>query len=155
MREHSESANDLLVIGYGNELRCDDGVGPRVAAQLEQMRLRSVRTIACHQLTPELAEPLARVQRAIFVDAALDAPEVRLRELKPAENSQIMAHAPDPRTLLAVARDVYGHCPAAWWLTIPVEKLEFGETLSPLATEGCKEALQKIRNLLPQRGQSR
>jgi hydrogenase maturation protease len=138
----------LLVIGYGNELRSDDGVGPRVAAAIDELNLPSVKGIACHQLMPELAETVSRAGRVVFVDAAVDEPkEVRFRELAPAESSQLMTHAADPQTLLAMARDVYGHCPEAWWLTIPAEKLEFGEDLSPLTRRGFDEALLKIRVL--------
>jgi hydrogenase maturation protease len=45
---------DLLVIGYGNELRSDDGVGPRVARAVAEWRLPGVEAIAVHQLTLEL-----------------------------------------------------------------------------------------------------
>jgi Ni,Fe-hydrogenase maturation factor len=58
-----------------------------------------------------------------------------------------MAHAADPRTMLALARDVFGHAPKAWWLTIPAVNLEFGEELSPEAQRGFEEAVQKIRLL--------
>ena len=140
--------SNLLVIGYGNELRCDDGVGPKVAAAVARMSLPGVQVIACHQLMPELAEPVSQARRVVFVDAAVDEPkEVRFRPLGPAESSHLMAHAADPRTLLAMARDVYGHTPSAWWLTIPVEKLEFGEELSPLAQQGLEIALARIQVL--------
>jgi hydrogenase maturation protease len=141
-------SSNLLVIGYGNELRCDDGVGLKVVAALEQLNLPGVSTIACHQLTPELAEPVSQAQRVIFVDATMDvASGVGLRELKPSESSQRMAHAADPRTLLALARDVFGRFPAAWWLTIPIEKIEFGSELSPLALRGFQLAVEKIQSL--------
>lgn len=147
------SGAGLLVIGYGNELRCDDGVGPRVAAGLERLKLPGVRSIACHQLAPELAEPVSRAARVVFVDATADtAAGIQLRELKPAETGQVMAHAADPRSLLALARDVFGHCPAAWWLTIPVENLEFGDELSPLARQGVRQALERIQDLASNRG---
>jgi hydrogenase maturation protease len=143
----------LLVIGYGNELRCDDGVGPKVAAAVEKMNLQAVRVIACHQLVPELAETVAQARRVVFVDASVDEPrEVRFRPLQPAASSQLMAHAADPRTLLAMARDLFGHCPAAWWLTIPAEKLEFGDELSPLARKGFDVALARIQTLAADRG---
>ena len=84
----------------------------------------------------------------VFVDAAVDAPrEVQLRKLEPGESSQLMAHAADPRTLLALARDVFGHAPQAWWLTIPAVKLGFGEDLSPEAQRGFEKAVQEIKNL--------
>jgi hydrogenase maturation protease len=140
--------DDLLVIGYGNTLRSDDGVGPRVAAAAEHWNLPGVRVIACHQLMPEMAEPVSRARRVVFVDAAVDAPrEVQMRPLEPADSCQLLAHAADPKTLLALARDVFGHCPKAWWLTVPIEKLDFGETFSPLAQQGYLAAVEKLRAL--------
>jgi len=139
---------ELLVIGYGNELRCDDGVGPRVAAAVEALHLPGVGTLICQQLSPEHAEPVSQAKVVVFVDAAVDAPrEVQFRKLEPAGNSQLMAHAADPRTMLALARDVYGRTPEAWWLTIPAVKLGFGEDLSPEAQRGLAEAVEKIKAL--------
>jgi hydrogenase maturation protease len=117
-----------LIIGYGNTLRGDDGVGPRVAETVAGLQLPGVHTLVCPQLSPEHAEPMARARMVIFVDAAVDAPrEMQRRRLEPAETTQLMAHAADPRTLLALARDVFGRAPEAWLLTIPVETLEFSE----------------------------
>ena len=139
---------DLLVIGYGNTLRQDDGVGPKVAETVAALALPGVRTLACPLLTPELAEPASQARVAIFVDAAVDAPrEVQMRRLVPAETSQVMAHAASPATLLALARDVFGHAPEAWWLTIPVEDLGIGETFSPLAQRGFEAAVAEVRGL--------
>ena len=50
----------VLVIGYGNTLRNDDGVGPRVAEALEALQLPGVRTLSCALLAPETAEPVSR-----------------------------------------------------------------------------------------------
>ncbi len=142
---------DLLVIGYGNTLRSDDGVGPRVAEEIAALRLPGVSTLVAGLLTPELADPIAKAGRVVFVDAAAEAPgEVRLRELAPAESSQIMAHAADARTLLALARDVFGHAPKAWLLTIPAREMGFGEKLSSDARRGADEAVAQIRRLAEQ-----
>ena len=138
----------LLVIGYGNTLRSDDGVGAKVAAAVAELGLPGVAALVRHQLTPELAEPISEARAVVFVDAAADAStEVRLRPLEPAESAQLMAHAADPRSLLALAKQLFGRCPPAWWLTIPVENLEFGEELSPLTRRGHDTALEKIRAL--------
>ena len=138
----------LLVIGYGNTLRGDDGVGPRVAEAIEKLNLPGVRTLVCQQLSPEYADPVSRAHTVVFVDAAVDAPrEVQLRKLEPGESSQLMAHAADPRTMLALARDVFGHAPEGWWLTIPAVKLGFGTDFSPAAQRGFEVALEKIQEL--------
>jgi hydrogenase maturation protease len=139
---------DVLVIGYGNTLRGDDGVGPRVAEAVGQLHLPGVRTLICPLLTPELADPISRVGRVIFVDAAVDAPRtVQWRKLEPKASSQLMAHAADPCTMLALARDVFGHVPEAWWLTIPAVELGFSEELTPAAQQGLAEAVEKIQAL--------
>jgi hydrogenase maturation protease len=141
----------LLVIGYGNTLRSDDGVGPQVAEAIAGLGLEDVEALSVPQLTPELAEPISRASTVIFVDAALDAPrEVQLRNLAPADSSQILAHTTTPQTMLALARDVFGHVPLAWWLTIPIEQTGIGEIFSPLAQQGCTLGLEKIKEIATQ-----
>ena len=136
----------LLIIGYGNTLRQDDGVGPKVAEAVAALGLPGVRTLAAPLLTPELAEQVSRARAVIFVDAAVDAPrEVQMRKLAPAESSQVIAHAASPATLLALARDVFGHAPEGWWLTIPAEDLGIGEEFSTLAQRGFETAVQEVR----------
>jgi hydrogenase maturation protease len=157
---------EFLVIGYGNTLRGDDGVGPRVAEAVGELHLPGVHTLICPLLTPELAEPISRAETVIFVDAELVAgytlevagseaanvqpstcnlEPIRWRKLEPNESSQLMAHAADPRTMLALARDVFGRAPEAWWLTIPAVVLGFGEELSPAVQRGFAEAVGKIQ----------
>ena len=144
--ESSAAETKLLVIGYGNTLRGDDGVGPRVAEAVEALKLPGVRTFTCQQLSPEHAEMISQAERVVFVDAAVDAPkEVQLLELVPGGATQLMAHAADPRTMLALARDVFGRAPKAWWLTIPAVSLEFSETLTVEAQAGLAEALLRVK----------
>ena len=138
----------LLIIGYGNTLRSDDGVGPRLVEAVGTLRLPRVRTLLCQQLSPEHSGLVSLAGAVIFVDAAVDAPHtVQLRELTPGPTTQLFAHAADPRTLLAFARDVFGHAPRAWWLTIPAVNLAFGEQLSPETEAGYQEALAHIKML--------
>ena len=139
---------ELLVIGYGNSLRRDDGVGPRVAETVEELQLPGVRTLVCQLLSPEHADPIARARRVIFVDAAVDRMDgVHFRKLEPGETSQLMAHAADPCTMLALARDVFGHAPEAWWLTIPAIHLGFGTDYSAETEAGFQQAVAEIKRL--------
>lgn len=157
MNRTETSKNDLLVIGYGNTLRGDDGVGVLVARALDDLKLPGLRCIACHQLAPELAQSISECGEVIFVDAAAEPiSEIELRKLEPAPTGQIMAHAADPRTLLSLARDVFGHCPPASCMMIPARNMELGEVLSP-ETEAARNkavlqiaenAMSRIRTLL-------
>jgi len=144
----SRKGVQLLVVGYGNELRRDDGVGAKVAAAIAERNLPGVYAIACHQLTPELTESIASATHVVFVDGALNTDgSVKCCEIEPDENSQVMTHATNPRSLLALAKQAFGRCPPASWLTIPVQDVDFGEELSPLARQGLEIALEKIRLL--------
>jgi hydrogenase maturation protease len=142
--------DSILVIGYGNELRGDDGVGQRVARAVEEWRVPNLRSLAVHQLTPELAEELAVVDRVIFVDAYADVktPEVRVCPLEPAHSVATTAHTSDPEILLAIAQALYNAHPQAWWVGIPAVNFELGNDLSPITSQGMEAALEAIDRLI-------
>jgi hydrogenase maturation protease len=141
----------LLVIGYGNTLRSDDGVGPRLVEVIGSLGLPRVRTVICQQLSPEHSGLVSQARTVVFVDAAVDGPSVaQLSRLEPGRSSQLLAHAADPQTLLALARDVFGHAPEAWLLTIPAVNLEFGEEFSAITQAGFQQALRQIKSLAAQ-----
>jgi len=140
----------ILVVGYGNDLRGDDAAGQRAADRVDGWHLPGVEVRALHQLTPELAEPLAAATRAIFLDAHLvsDSPAVRVRRVYPAMTATRVTHAGDPQSLLRLARSAFGHSPEAWWVTIPATDFAFGAPLSAIAARGIADALTALRPLL-------
>jgi hydrogenase maturation protease len=135
-----------LVIGYGNLLRRDDGVGIEAAQAIAAMNLPGVSVITRQQLVPELAAPISEADAVIFVDADVTARgQVELRLLKPACSSQILAHAADPCSLLTLAKQIFGGGPTAWLLAIPVEDFGFGFGLSRRSQEGLRAAVKLIQ----------
>jgi hydrogenase maturation protease len=141
----------LLIIGYGNPLRSDDGVGPKVAETVAKWELPGVRSMVCHQLTPELVVPIAAARQVIFVDAVKDCSSVQSHEVEPARFSQVMTHAMDPAGLLQLTKALYERCPPGLCLTIPAEDFSIGETLSSLCNTGMRIALRRIRLLAMRR----
>ncbi|WP_224411099.1 hydrogenase maturation protease [Oscillatoria salina] len=141
----------ILVIGYGNDLRSDDAVGRRVAEVVSQWDLPDVTSISVHQLTPELSETLSGVEIAIFVDASTNGlEEVTVNPITPLESGFSLTHGCDPRSLLTLAQILYGNCPQAWLVQIPVSDLSIGESLSAIAQTGITQALAEIRRLIPE-----
>lgn len=139
-----------LVIGYGNTLREDDGVGYRVAEQVAEWEVPGITAIACHQLTPELAVEIAQCDRVIFVDASLPgmltAPT--LAPLTAAHTPLLEAHRSDPPGLLQLAAQLYDRRPQAWQMLLPTATMEFGETLSAIAQQGSAAAIAHLRTLM-------
>jgi hydrogenase maturation protease len=118
---------DILVIGYGNELRRDDGLGPHVARRIAAANYAHVRVLTCFQLVPELAADLAEIPLVIFVDARDDPRRcsVELRRITAEETTDWSSHSGDPRALLALTHAVYGRAPEAWWVMVPGEDFGF------------------------------
>lgn len=132
----------ILVIGYGNTLREDDGAGVLAAERIEALALPGVSILICAQLSPEHVALIADVPAVVFVDASIGEPHrVRLARVEPSRSSVVLAHALEPATALALARDVYARVPDAWLLTVPAYQLGFGEALSSAARRGAEEAV--------------
>ena len=139
----------ILVIGFGNTLRSDDGAGLRVAETIGCLGLLGVQTLTLHQLSPEHAEPVSRAGTVIFVDAAVGGPDaIQVRPVAPRETYRLAGHTAEPATLLALARDIYGHAPVAWLVTLPVRSMDFGEHLDPVTENRVTEAVTRISALL-------
>lgn len=124
----------ILVIAYGNPLRRDDGVGWKIAKMIEKKVLpRCVQIEVRQQLTPELAEPVSRAARVVFVDArAGGCPgEVSCCRVVPAEGPlRAIGHALSPKILLALSQWIYGSVPEAFMCSVVGSRFELGISFS-------------------------
>jgi hydrogenase maturation protease len=131
-------------------MRGDDGVGLWLAEWAERRFADqpSVRIIADHQWTPELAEDVARAQSVLFIDCTLDtAPgSIHLTQVEPAAAGQgINTHHQNAAELLALSRDLYSSVPrSAQLLTIGAGSIEFGDTFSDAVTAALPEVCKLI-----------
>ncbi len=143
---------NFLVIGYGNTLRSDDGAGQRVAEKIAQWELPEVRSLAVHQLTPELAEDISQADAVIFIDAVATNSEnsisVQIRQLQAADDDTSLGHSCNPRSLLSVTQVLYGKVIKAYWVLIPAVNFDFGEELSSLTQRGIDIALNQVKQII-------
>lgn len=154
-------AAGVLVIGYGNPLRSDDGVGPAVAERLAaDPRLRDAEIRAEHQLTPEVAIDASRVALLVLVDAddSVPAGEVVVRELgaasgtsgalaptgRDAQGGQPLTHFVDPASLLALAAELWGAVPRTVVVGIGPLSLGLGDELTPEVAAAVPRAVEAV-----------
>jgi hydrogenase maturation protease len=139
----------ILIIGYGNNLRSDDGVGRYLAEIIDQQELPFVKTLSVHQLTPELVLEITEAQAVIFIDAIAFPPfEISLQSLEPTQDKTRLGHTSNPEQLLSLCKNLYHKFPSAWLLTIPTNNFEFGETFSDLTQNAIAPALVILTQLI-------
>ncbi len=156
--------NEILIIGYGNPLRGDDGLGYHLIQCIERGQEPSIyeigshiETRACQQLTPELAEPISQVQGVIFVDARVgDGNEhawgtLFSETITPAmPASSAFSHYVDPATLLALAQMLYGTCPQALLLSVVGQSFGYNEQLSAVVQARVPDLLHCVHTWIEQ-----
>lgn len=130
-----------VVIGIGNDMRGDDGIGPSVVHAIPSRA--NLTTMTVHQLVPELAEQLRSARRALFVDASLEVDQISLTQIKPSEHRGL-GHACSPAALLGWTNLAYEQVPESWLLSIPGFSFGLGDGLSPRAMASIPEALRRI-----------
>lgn len=145
----------VLIVGYGNPLRADDGAGRRAAdALMDAWPEDRVRVEAAHQLLVEMAASAAEAGFVVFLDAARDAAPgtVAVRSLAPAEaGDDSLTHHLTPETLLAAARLWYGRAPEAALVSVGGADFGHGERLSPAVAAALPEMLACVRALVAAR----
>lgn len=141
----------VLILGYGNPLRSDDGLGWHAAVQLFRTNaIPGVEILPCRQLTPDLAEVVSKAETILFLDCCHEsqAGEFRCEEVRAVEGNPAFTHHLSPGSLLAMARDLYGAFPRGWLLTVGGRSFEVGEAMSPEAEAALGTLKAKVRELI-------
>lgn len=139
----------VLVLGYGNPGRQDDGLGPLLVERLEEAGIDGVTTDADYQLNIEDAAALAEHDIALFVDAATSGREpFGIERVRPDSSITFTSHSVSPGSILAICEDSFGVVPEAWVLGIRGYEFEFREGLTPRAEENLGKALSYVRTLI-------
>lgn len=146
----------VLVIGYGNPSRRDDGVGHYVVEKVERLAGGSVNTLALHQLGPELAETIKDYDLVIFVDAHSGeyAEGLRVTPVETASRPSAFTHSMGPGSLLALAKSLYHKGPQAFIVSVRGHDFAFGTELSEETRKWADVAVERILELIGARSKN-
>lgn len=138
----------ILVIGYGNSMRGDDGLGPFAAQRIESIvQDKEVKIMVRHQTGIELAEDLKDVDFAIFIDAYVgDKPGTLKEEAVVPDDSMpgSFSHHLHPGVLLSLVQALYNKRPEAVIYSIAAESFDHGEGLSPAVEAVLPVLIDKV-----------
>ncbi|HEX2755571.1 MAG TPA: hydrogenase maturation protease [Candidatus Limnocylindrales bacterium] len=146
---------DVLVIGYGNALRTDDGLGWHAAERLAaDPRLAGATVLQRHQLTPELALDISRAAFVVFVDASRGpAGALSVEPVEAATDATLSwSHHVDPSVLIALSRDLYSRAPDAVAVSVGVASDAAGDRLSPVVEAALPDVAATVARLVAERG---
>jgi len=127
-----KGASKILLYGFGNPGRGDDGLGPALAAAIEELALPNIAVDANYQLTVEDAAEIAGYDAVVFADAATQGPAPfwfsRIDESIIERTSRAIgwtSHSVSPIQVVALARGMFASKVAAY--TLGIRGYEFGE----------------------------
>ena len=142
---------DSVVIGVGNRYRRDDGIGPAVAAAVDDLRLPGVRVLGCAGEMTEILDAWAGAGIAVVIDAAVGGTPGRVRRCAVDEFAEATPFSSHELSLaktyeLACALDRAPDSVVV--VTVDVGDTGHGEGLSPAVAAALPEAANVVLRIL-------
>jgi hydrogenase maturation protease len=143
----------ILIYGYGNPGREDDGLGNELVKRLEawavENALTGVEFDSNYQLNIEDAEIISEKDLVIFADASTeDIEDYVLTEVTGESDVSFTTHAASPGYIVKLCQDLFTKCPKVYLLHIKGYQWEFREGLSEQAENNLRKAFSFIKEYL-------
>ncbi len=141
----------VLIYGYGNPGRQDDGLGIEMTNMIqkwiEEHKLNCMTTDSNYQLNIEDAEKISDWEVVVFVDATKDESvhEFTFRKLEPSDAKvEFTMHAVSPSYVLHLSEKLFNKKPEAYVLAIRGFEWDMKEGLTANATLNLEQAFQYL-----------
>jgi len=143
----------IAVVGVGNTLRSDDGVGMFICTELEKANIQGLSIITTHQLHVELVEDLKTFGTIIIVDAGINPNnEVSFYPITEQDCTSIhSSHNIDATLLFSLLQNLYPSDRRFFVCEIQVQNFELGENLSSMALINAGKAVNLITEFIKKR----
>ncbi|HOI33184.1 MAG: hydrogenase maturation protease [Bacteroidales bacterium] len=144
----------ILIFGYGNPGRQDDGLGAAFIEKMEQwvekMGWNNLTLDTNYQLNIEDAEQIAAYDYVFFVDASIEPIEqFSFTKVEPSDAKvEFTMHAVSPAFVLDLCRKLFSRTPETWLLHLKGYHWEFEEKLSEGAKNNLEAALEFFQQYL-------
>ncbi|MCR9138160.1 MAG: hydrogenase maturation protease [Alphaproteobacteria bacterium] len=147
----------MLLIGYGNPGRGDDGLGPAFSLAMADRALPGWEVDTDYQLVAEHALAVSTHDLVVFADAEMNGTSAySFRQIRPGAPEVLGSHSLVPETVLALCETLYDARPRAYVLGITGHAFgDMNEGLSKAATANLAEAEQFFLTWLEDRAAAR
>ena len=143
----------ILVYGYGNPGRYDDGIGPLIAEKVanwaRELDLLNIHTDSNYQLNIEDAYTIKDYDIVIFVDASVEPiDDYCLTEVFPSDLVEFTMHAVSPSFVLDLCKKIYVDSPKTYLLHVKGYEFELKEGMSGAAKQNMENAMKYLKGIL-------
>jgi hydrogenase maturation protease len=140
----------ILIYGYGNPGRQDDGLGILLSETIEtwarEKELHNIETDSNYQLNIEDAARISVFDLVVFADATKEKIKgYAFTSLKASPKIDFTMHSVSPAFILNLCNEVYKKKPVAYLLHIKGYEWEFMKDMTPDASENLREAAEFLK----------
>ncbi|PKM46295.1 MAG: hypothetical protein CVV03_05690 [Firmicutes bacterium HGW-Firmicutes-8] len=144
-----------LVVGIGNQIRQDDGIGPYCVNLLKELlspeKRELVDYLVVHQLDVIHCDLFSGYRLIVFIDAdALSGSEpYRVEEIRPEPVSRpFTSHIGSIQDILSLTCRLYDSAPAGYLFAVRGLSFDVGEELTPEAICNSRKAVEAVKRLI-------
>lgn len=143
----------ILIYGYGNPGRQDDGLGnyfvEQAKAWAEKEGLNHISFDSNYQLNIEDAAEINDRDFVIFVDASVeDIESFKLDEITPDAKVEFSMHSVSASYVVHLCRDIYGKSPRSYMLHLKGYEWEFMEGITDKAIQNFNLAFEYMKPIM-------
>jgi len=143
----------ILVYGYGNPGRQDDGLGILFVDVIEKWankkKIKNLYFDSNYQLNIEDAINISKFDIVIFVDASKNIKKsFSIKKINPQQIESITTHNITPENVLFLSKELYGKEPKTYLITIKGYRWEINKKLSKKAQKNLLLSLNYIKKRL-------
>jgi hydrogenase maturation protease len=144
---------NILLYGYGNPGRKDDGLGPILVDLVEKwINKKDIKNISIdsnYQLNIEDAYTIRDYDIVIFVDASIEEiDDFIITRVEPSDKVNYTMHSVSPSFVLNLCNKLYHYIPETFLIHIKGYEFQLQEGLSEKARNNLESAFQFVKNLL-------
>ena len=140
------ASKKVLVFGYGNPAREDDGLGPAAVEAIEKFDIEGITVDSDYQLTVETSAAVAEHDVVIFIDASIDGEKPFYFSKATAKSMEgFSTHHIEPERVMGLAKELFNAGTEAYILGILGYSFSmFKETMTKKASGNLEKALHFI-----------
>jgi hydrogenase maturation protease len=145
----------ILIYGYGNPGRQDDGLGILFSEAIEKWAKKDgIKGVTCdsnYQLNAEDALAMSKNDIVIFADAAKNKiKDIEFKKVKSGETISFSTHSMPPESVLALCIELYKKQPETYIMQIKGYEWGINGTVTKKAIENLHKSVKFIKKFISQ-----